>query len=140
MAKQAVASSAPTQSISVISRFIVAFCRSRSLGILNMPTNNIMKSKQAQPYQPTLQPTVSTNTPPSTSPIENPSGCPSPMHANATLRRLPLGTVLARIPTEVGRHSASAIPCMPRNMISSIPVRANPHPSTKQPVRKHPAR
>lgn len=94
----------------------------------------------AHMYHPALQPTVSTKTPPSTSPKENPSGCPRPIQANPTLRLLPLGTALVSIPTEVGRQSATAIPCMARNMINSIPVRVRPHASTKQPRRKHPAR
>ena len=44
------------------------------------------------------------------------------------------------MPTEVGRQRATAIPCIARNIINSIPVRARPHASTKQARRKHPKR
>ena len=91
-------------------------------------------------YHPALQRIVSTKTPPSKNPKENPSGCPKPMQAKPTLRVLPRATTLVRIPTEVGKQSATAIPCMARNMINSIPVRARPHASTKQARKKHPVR
>ena len=44
------------------------------------------------------------------------------------------------MPKEVGRQRATAIPCMARNMINWIPVRARPHASTKQARRKHAVR
>ncbi len=44
------------------------------------------------------------------------------------------------MPTEVGRQRATAIPCMARNMLNSISVRARPHARTKQATRKHPVR
>ena len=94
----------------------------------------------AHMYHPALQPMVSIKTPPSTRPRANPSGCASPMQENPTLRLLPLGIALVRMPTEVGRQRATASPCMARNMINSIPVRARPHASTKQGRRKHPTR
>lgn len=94
----------------------------------------------AHMYHPVLQPMVSTKTPSSTSPKEKPKGCPSPMHAMPILRLLPLAIALVSMPTEVGRQSATAIPCMARNMISSIPVRASPPASTKQARKKQPVR
>ena len=105
-----------------------------------MPNRRSIIIPPAHIYHPVLQPIVSTKTPPSTRPAENPSGCPRPIQAKPTLRLLPLDTALVSIPTEVGRQSASAIPCMARNMISSIPVRARPHASTKQASRKQPMR
>ena len=63
----------------------------------------------------------------STSPKENPSGCPRPMQAKPILSILPRATALVRRPPEVGKQSATAIPCMARNMIK----RARPHASTK---------
>ena len=111
-----------------------------SAGILHMAKIKHNIIAPAHMYHPALQPIVSIKTPPSTRPNENPSGCPSPIQANPILRFLPLGTVLVRIPTEVGRQRATAIPCMARNMINSIPDRARPHANTKQARRKHPVR
>ena len=105
-----------------------------------MPTIRHSMTAPAHMYHPALQPMVSTMTPPSTRPRANPSGCASPIQENPTLRLLPLGIALVSMPTEVGRQRATAIPCMARNMISSIPVRARPQASTKQARRKHPAR
>ena len=108
--------------------------------MVHIPTRKHNMIAPAHMYHPALQPILSTKTPPSTSPNEKPSGCPSPIQANPTLRLLPLATALVSIPTEVGRQSATAIPCIARNMINSMPVRARPHPSMKQARRKHPMR
>ena len=105
-----------------------------------MPTTRHSMTAPAHMYHPALQPMLSTITPPSTRPRANPRGCASPIQEKPTLRLLPLGIVLVSMPTEVGRQRATAIPCMARNMINSIPVRARPHASTKQARRKHPAR
>lgn len=126
--------------MSAFSLFKVGGCISESAGIVHIPTRRHTMIAPAHMYHPALQPIVSTKTPPSTRPKENPSGCPSPIQANPTFRLLPLATALVSMPTEVGRQSATAIPCMARNMINSIPVRARPHASTKQERRKQPVR
>ena len=56
------------------------------------------------------------------------------------LRDRPTGTECETIATEVGRQSATATPCMARNMINSIPVRARPQARMKPPVRAQPVR
>jgi hypothetical protein len=56
------------------------------------------------------------------------------------LRVLPLGAAFATIATEVGRQSETAIPCIARNMINSMPLRASPHARMNMLVRKQPSR
>lgn len=126
--------------MSDFSLFKLGACNNESAGIVHIPTRKHKLIAPAHIYHPALQPIVSTRTPPSTSPIAKPTGCPSPRQANPTLRLLPLATALVSMPTEVGRQSATAIPCMARNMINSIPVRARPQASTKQARRKQPTR
>lgn len=126
--------------MSALNRFRVGGCSNESAGIVQMPTRKHTMIAPAHIYHPTLHPIVSMKTPPSTSPKENPSGCPSPIQANPTFRFLPLATALVRIPTEVGKQRATAIPCMARNMINSIAVRASPHASMKQASRRQPMR
>lgn len=67
-------------------------------------------------------------------------GCTKPRHEKPILRFLPLGAEFETIATDVGRQSDTAIPCIARNIISSIPVRARPHAMIKPPVSKQPAR
>ena len=119
---------------------MVGGCISESAGMVQAPTRKNTIIAPAHMYHPALQPIVSSRTPPSTSPKENPSGCARPIQAKPILSILPRATALVRIPTEVGKQSATAIPCMARNMINSIPVRARPHASTKQARKIHPVR
>lgn len=65
-------------------------------------------------------------------------GCTNPKHEKPMLRFRPLGTAFDMMATEVGKQNETATPCIARNMISSIPVRARPHPSTKQETKAQP--
>jgi hypothetical protein len=67
-------------------------------------------------------------------------GWTKPRHEKPILRFLPLGAEFETIATDVGRQSETAIPCIARNIMSSIPVRARPHAMIKPPVSKQPAR
>lgn len=126
--------------MSTFNRSMLGACISESAGILQIPTTRHNMIAPAHMYHPALQPKLSIKTPPSTRPTENPSDYPSPIQANPTLRLLPLGIALINIPTKVDKQRATAIPCMARNIINSIPVRASPHASMKQARRKHPVR
>lgn len=56
------------------------------------------------------------------------------------LRLVPLGIAVLRIPIEVGKQSATAIPCMARNMINSTPVLGRPQARMNTPTRNVPVR
>jgi hypothetical protein len=138
--RQEEANSAPTQSISIFS--LATFEPSTILSggraqiFTKMSTSVVLPHR----YHPTRQPTLSRKTPPSTRPRENPKGCARPKQENPMLRFLPVGTASARIATDVGRQSETAIPCKARNIISSIPVLARPQPIVNHPSRKHPVK
>ena len=62
------------------------------------------------------------------------------MHANPMLRGLPLSSDFEIIDTDDGITSAPAIPCIARNMMSSMPVLARPLARMKMERKKLPTR
>lgn len=83
-------------------------------------------------------PIVSTISPPSTRPKENPRGWLKPKHANPRFLLLPCGAILATSATEAGRCMDRATPCPARKMISWIPMAAKPQASVDMSMRADP--